>query len=155
MQGRDRLFRKSWARRATFALRSRASFAAAVWDWTPLERDLPRRMRFSDLDGILVLPGGVSLVLEGKRADVLRPPRIPSGQMRALRDLAGTGLFTVFLLGGRPPCEVFWIRELRKGVDSGWQRTTSTAVKARIIDWIKTHDQISQMGGGAWRSSET
>ena len=154
MQGRDRLFRKSWARRATFALRSRASFAAA-WDWTPLERDLPRRMRFSDLDGILVLPGGQALVLEAKAADVLKPPRLPPGQWRALRDLAQTGFVTVFILGGRGASSIYWLRELRQGADSGWMRTCTTAVKARIIDWIKTHDQISQMGGGAWPSLET
>lgn len=76
-------------------------------------------MRFSDLDGILVLPGGRSLILEGKRSDVLTPPRVPPGQMRALRDLARTGLFTVFLLGGRPPCEIFWLRVLEEQPNPG------------------------------------
>ena len=129
-----------------FALRSRTTYAAAAWDWAPLEKDLPRKMRFSDLDGILVLPGGRALVLEGKHADVLKPPRVPAGQWRGLRDLASTGFVTVFVLGGRSAEEIFWLRVLEKDKDSGWMRTTTTDVRRRVREWVQANDANAPSG---------
>gem|GEM_PF-5841873 len=60
--------------------------------------------------------------------------------MAGLRDLARIGPITVFLSAGRSAKEIFWLRVLESETNSGRQRTCTTDVRRRILEWIQANN---------------
>ena len=73
-------------------------YAKKLWDWTPLNNCFERKIRLTDIDG-LVEANNHFLLLEGKTTNI----DLPRGQKIALERLAKLPEFTVIVFEGNPP----------------------------------------------------
>jgi len=119
----------------------RETYARFIWNWDWLSSVLPRRMTIGDIDGSLVLPHA-ALFIEGKTATPDTPPIIvKKGQELAFRYLSQFPGHTVLILGGRADrSEVYWMRVLEGGRDSGWIPATNETVRRFVWNWVREND---------------
>jgi len=118
------------------------AYHASTWDWSWLDKALPRRMSFGDVDGMLVLPSGHFLILEGKRAHPNEPPvSIPKGQALAWRYLSMTNFATILVLGGTPPDKVYWAKIIYPGgKETDWIPFCQEDATRFVWWWLRTND---------------
>jgi len=133
------------------------AYRASAWDWSWIDKSLPRKMSLGDIDGALVLPSGHFLLIEGKRAQPDSPPvSVPKGQYLAFRYLTLTNFGTVIILGGTPPDQVYWAKIIYPGGrETEWIPFCRDDVVRFVVWWLREHDPELRLAAEQERMTTT